>query len=39
MNAEAEIKQILGLLGDGVTKRMKNIFEKDIEEEWSKESK
>lgn len=39
MAAEAELKQILQLLGEGVTAKMKAIFERDLEEQWSKESK
>lgn len=39
MNAEAEVKQILNLLGGGVTARMKSIFDAELDEQWGKELK
>ena len=36
MNAEVELKQIIKLLGENVTKKLKDVFEREMDEQWRK---
>ena len=36
MNAEVELKQIIKLLGQNVTNKLKEVFEKEMDEQWMK---